>query len=83
MCHYHGPPQLFLTFTCDDKAPSFQNAAGLGETWRDPVLFAIHLQKKGNRFFEIVRQQWGNRIGGITDWCYVVEIQGNANCVGL
>lgn len=42
MCDNLGPPQLFLTFSCDDRAPSFQNATGLRDTWQDPVLFAFH-----------------------------------------
>ncbi|KAK4520015.1 Glutamate--tRNA ligase mitochondrial [Mucor velutinosus] len=75
MCDNLGPLQLFLTFTCDGKAPAFQNATGLRDTWKDPVLFAIHFQRKWNKLFEIIKKQWATKIGGITDWCYVMEIQ--------
>lgn len=76
MCDELGPPQLFLTFSCDDKAPAFINATGLKETWRDPVLFSLHFQRKWTKFFRIIKKQWASIIGGITDWCYVMEIQG-------
>jgi hypothetical protein len=76
MCDNLGPPQLFLTFSCDDKAPSFQNATGLRETWLDPVLFSVHFQRKWNQFFQTIKKKWADRIGGIHDFCYVMEIQG-------
>ncbi|CAO3613965.1 unnamed protein product [Mucor fragilis] len=75
MCDNLGPPQLFLTFSCDDKAPSFQNATGLRETWLDPVLFSVHFQRKWNQFFQTIKKKWADRIGGIHDFCYVMEIQ--------
>ena len=76
MCEELGAPQLFLTFSCDDSAPFLKNGTGLRETWRDPVLFASLFQRKWKKFLSLMKTELGEMVGGIQDWCYVLEIQG-------
>lgn len=71
-----GAPQLFLTFTCDDVAEEFKHACRTKEPWTDPVIFAKHYNRKWNKFFSVyIKKRWAQKIGGITDWSYVMEIQ--------
>jgi hypothetical protein len=76
MCEALGAPQLFLTFSCDDNAAFLKNGIGLRETWKDPVLFASLFQRKWKKFLKILKKEFAESVGGITDWCYVLEIQG-------
>lgn len=77
MCEQLGPPQLFLTFSCDDLSPQFKHATGSEEPWTDPVIFAGQYRRKWTRFFSYyIMKRWGPSIGGIRDWSYVLEIQG-------
>lgn len=50
ICDELGPPQLFLTFSCHDTALQMKNATGIKETWKDPILFAMHFQRKWLNF---------------------------------
>jgi len=77
MCDSLGAPQLFLTFSCNDNAPFLKNGIGLKETWRDPVLFVSLFQRKWKEFLKILHKHLGASVGGINDWCYVLEIQGS------
>lgn len=73
-----GPPQLFLTFTCDDKSIDFKNIQDdeMRFPWEDPVLFALHFRRKWLEFFKItINKHFANQIGGINDYSWVMEIQ--------
>lgn len=71
-----GEPQIFMTFTCDDTEETMKRATGLNAPWEDPVLFALHFKRKWTTFFsKYVLAKWGFKIGGIKDFCWVVEIQ--------
>lgn len=73
-----GAPQLFLTFTCNDSSDDFKNLLSddMRYSWEDPVLFSQHYRRKWLHFFKIViRQHFGNQIGGIKEYSWVMEIQ--------
>lgn len=75
-----GEPQLFLTFTCEDTADVMRLATGSDRPWEDPVLFALHFKRKWVEFFEkYLLKKWGTKIGGINDYCWVMEIQDRGN----
>jgi hypothetical protein len=77
MCEELGPPELFLTFSCDDLSEEFKNATGCDEPWTDPIIFAQHYKRKWTKFFSVyIMKRWSRKIGGIRDWSYVMEIQG-------
>lgn len=46
MCDRLGPPQLFMTFSCDDLSDDMKKATGLSDPWNDPVLFATHFKRQ-------------------------------------
>lgn len=46
-----GPPQLFLTFTCDDFADDYKNLLNNKKPWEDPVLFAKHYKRSFQHLF--------------------------------
>lgn len=72
-----GAPQLFLTFTCDDKSEDFKNLSSTPDRpWEDPVLFSLHFKRKWQEFFRTyVLKNFGNQIGGIKEYSWVMEIQ--------
>lgn len=73
-----GAPQLFLTFTCDDKSADFKNIQDedMKFPWEDPVLFSLHFRRKWLEFFKIyISKHFANQIGGILDYSWVMEIQ--------
>lgn len=75
-----GEPQLFLTFTCEDTSASMKNATGCFQPWEDPILFANHFKRKWQEFFNVyVLKKWASKIGGIKDFCWVMEIQDRGN----
>lgn len=77
MCEELGAPQIFMTFSCDDLAQEFKNATNEELPWKDPVIFALHFRRKWKEFFtNYIMHKWSRMIGGITDWTYVMEIQG-------
>ncbi|KAF9104064.1 hypothetical protein BGX27_010261, partial [Mortierella sp. AM989] len=83
-----GSPQLFGTFSCDDKSAGQVAVAnrfgGLdANTHDDPVLFTMHWKRQWLRFWKFVtstrkgRESWAmRRTGGIRAWCWVFELQG-------
>ncbi|KAG2191493.1 hypothetical protein INT47_013068 [Mucor saturninus] len=73
-----GFPQLFLTFTCDDKSADFKNIQDEDTKfpWEDPVLFSQHFRRRWIRFFKIyIQGHFARQIGGIKDYSWVMEIQ--------
>lgn len=82
-----GSPQLFGTFSCDDKsAGQLAVASHFGgpdaNTHDDPVLFTMHWKRQWLRFWTFVtstrkgREGWAmRRTGGIRAWCWVFELQ--------
>lgn len=40
-----GPPQLFITLTCNDFATEFTTLLEGERPWVDPVLFALHYKR--------------------------------------
>lgn len=82
-----GTPQLFGTFTCNDKsAGQFGTARHFGgmsaKTHDDPVLFTMHWKRQWLRFWKFVistrkgREGWCVRkTGGVRAWCWVFELQ--------
>lgn len=71
-----GEPQLFMTFSCDDFAPDMLNAVNSAKPWDDPVLFALHFQRKWFRFFNVyIKKHFSKKIGGIKHWAWVMEVQ--------
>ncbi|KAG0377844.1 hypothetical protein BGX24_005336 [Mortierella sp. AD032] len=82
-----GSPQLFGTFSCDDKSDGqFAVARHFGgpdaNTHDDPVLFTMHWKRQWLRFWKFVtstrkgREGWAMRkTGGIRAWCWVFELQ--------
>ncbi|KAG1038428.1 hypothetical protein G6F43_012689 [Rhizopus delemar] len=49
-----GAPQLFMTFTCNDRSADFNNLFDNGQhPWEDPVLFAAHWKRKWQKFFQL------------------------------
>lgn len=73
-----GAPQLFLTFTCDDKSADFKNLQdeGMKFPWEDPVLFSLHFRRKWLEFFtNYICKHFARQIGGINDFSWVMEIQ--------
>lgn len=77
-----GTPQLFGTYTCDDRDEGQIAVASHfhGEeapTHKDPVLFVNHWRTKWHRFFDFVRNKWANVwVGGLDAFCWVLEVQG-------
>ncbi|ORE00858.1 hypothetical protein BCV72DRAFT_324387 [Rhizopus microsporus var. microsporus] len=45
MCDHLGPPQLFLTFTCNDFAPEYRHLLDGEPPWVDPVVFSMHFKR--------------------------------------
>lgn len=78
---FHGDPQLFGTYTCDDNCPGLNNVFKEhhdDETpfHKDPVLFLMHWKEKWSRFFGFVRGDWAKKYTGkIVAYCWVLEIQ--------
>ena len=73
-----GAPQLFLTFTCDDKSEDFKGILRDGSqfAWDDPVLFYQHFKRKWLEFFTIyICKHFARQIGGIKEHSWVMEIQ--------
>lgn len=82
-----GNPELFGTFTCDDRsAGQVAVARHFGgadaNTHYDPVLFTMHWKRQWLRFWKFVtstrkgREGWCLRkTGGIRAWCWVFELQ--------
>lgn len=82
-----GSPQLFGTFTCNDRSDGQRAVAkhfGGPEatTHDDPVLFTMHWKRQWLRFWKFVtgtrkdRAGWCMRFtGGIRAWCWVFELQ--------
>lgn len=71
-----GPPQLFLTFSCDDFAQHFADACWGGKPWEDTILFASAFKRRWNHFFNrIIKGRFANLVGGITDYSWVLEEQ--------
>lgn len=82
-----GSPQLFGTFSCDDRsAGQFAVAEHFGgprtKTHEDPVLFTMHWKRQWQRFWKFVvgtrkgREGWCMRkTGGVVAWCWVFELQ--------
>lgn len=80
-------PQLFGTFTCDDRSDGQVAAAEhfggpKAKTHKDPVLFTMHWKRQWNRFWNWVvtsrkgRPGWAERkVGGVLAWCWVFESQ--------
>jgi hypothetical protein len=76
-------PQLFLTFTWDDKSDDFK---GLSDTpdqpWEDPVLFSLRFKRKWQEFFKTyVLRHFAKQIGGIKDYSWVMEIQSHGSLI--
>lgn len=40
-----GPPQVFLTLTCDDFAQEYVHLLEEEKPWADPILFALHFKR--------------------------------------
>jgi hypothetical protein len=75
-----GEPQLFLTFACEDTAEYMKNATSCERPWEDPILFVNHFRRKWQEFFNVyILKKWALKIGGITDFCWVMEIQDRGN----
>lgn len=72
-----GAPQLFMTFTCNDRSADFNNLFDNGQhPWEDPVLFAAHWKRKWQKFFQTyILKHFANSIGGVKDFSWVMEIQ--------
>lgn len=73
-----GAPQLFLTFTCDDKSEDFKNILrdDAQFPWEDPVLFTLHFRRKWQKFFtDYICKKFAAQIGGIKEFSWVMEIQ--------
>src|SRR6478735_1514018 len=73
-----GAPQLFLTFTCDDKSEDFKGilSDGIRFPWEDPVLFSQHFKRKWLKFFtDYICKHFARQIGGIKEHSWVMEIQ--------
>lgn len=73
-----GAPQLFLTFTCDDKSEDFKGILRDGSqfAWDDPVLFSQHFKRKWLEFFTVyICKHFARQIGGIKEHSWVMEIQ--------
>lgn len=45
ICDHLGPPQLFLTFTCNDFAPEYRHLLDDEPPWVDPVVFSMHFKR--------------------------------------
>ncbi|KAG1487321.1 hypothetical protein G6F52_012811 [Rhizopus delemar] len=73
-----GAPQLFLTFTCDDKSEDFKGilSDGILFPWEDPVLFSQHFKRKWLKFFtDYICKHFARQIGGIKEHSWVMETQ--------
>ncbi|KAF9917542.1 hypothetical protein FBU30_000708 [Linnemannia zychae] len=77
-----GDPQLFGTFTCNDREPGQFEVAeyfhGEGApTHKDPVLFLNHWKQMWQRFFRFVRKDWARMHtgGDLVAWCWVLEME--------
>lgn len=71
-----GAPQLFLTFTCDDKSPDFKNLleGDIKFSWEDS--FLITSRQKWLQFFKtVICKHFAEQIGGIKEHSWVMEIQ--------
>ena len=79
-------PQLFGTFSCDDRSPGqlavAEHFGGPGaKTHDDPVLFTMHWKRQWLRFWNFVTTTKGGegwaerRLGGLKAWCWVFELQ--------
>ncbi|KAG1047905.1 hypothetical protein G6F43_009674 [Rhizopus delemar] len=71
-------PQLFLTFTCDDKSEDFKGilSDGIRFPWEDPVLFSLHFKRKWLKVFtDYICKHFARQIGGIKEHIWVMEIQ--------
>jgi hypothetical protein len=57
-----------------------KNATSCERPWEDPILFANHFRRKWQEFFNVyILKKWASKIGGITDFCWVMEIQDRGN----
>lgn len=76
-----GPPQLFLTFTCNDFAEEYVNLLQEKKPWEDPVLFTMHFKRCFHHFFTtyITKSSFARKVGGIKDWSYTIELQDRGN----
>ena len=82
-----GTPQLFGTFSCDDRSAGqlavAEHFGGPGaKTHDDPVLFTMHWKRQWLRFWKWVvtsrkgHEGWAiRRVGGLRAWCWVFELQ--------
>ncbi|KAG0027227.1 hypothetical protein BGZ81_005791 [Podila clonocystis] len=82
-----GTPQLFGTFSCDDRSAGqlavAEHFGGPGtKTHDDPVLFTMHWKRQWLRFWSWVvtsrkgHEGWATRrVGGLRAWCWVFELQ--------
>lgn len=74
--NHFGPPQLFLTFSCDDFAQHFADACWSGKPWENTVLFATAFKRRWNHFFNrVIKGRFANLVGGITHYSCVLEEQ--------
>jgi hypothetical protein len=70
-----GAPQLFLIFSCDDNSDDFKKISNGGHPWGDPVLFTNHWKRKWSKLFIAhILKNFGNQIGGILEYSWVMEI---------
>lgn len=71
-----GSPQLFLTFSCDDKSSDFKGLGDAQNPWEDPILFSLHFKRKWQKFFQKhILKHFADQIGGIQEYSWVMEIQ--------
>ncbi|SAM00604.1 hypothetical protein [Absidia glauca] len=73
----YGEPQLFLTFTCNDRSPDILRATFGGEPWEGPVLFSLHYKRKCHEILNshIKKDKFARLIGKVKESAWVVEIQ--------
>lgn len=76
-----GTPQLFGTYTCDDRDDGQKAVAAHfhgkdAPTHKDPVLFVNHWKRRWQSFFAFVRTKWANVwVDGLVAYCWVLEVQ--------
>lgn len=71
------PPQLFVTFLCDDNSEDFKNlTAGTKNPWDNPVTFEFHWKRKWLKFFnDYILGHFADQIKGIKEHNWVMERQ--------
>ncbi|CEP11262.1 hypothetical protein [Parasitella parasitica] len=70
-----GSPQLFLTITCNDFAPEYQQYDGQ-QPWDDAVMFATKFKRNFEELFsKYILKNLSKKVEGISDWAWTMEIQ--------